>query len=87
MSAPARALARSGPPEPGPAATGQPAPAMRLYRIPEAVRLLGLSRTVVYELIRAGRLRAVRQGRARLIPASAIAGYIALLEREAEATP
>jgi excisionase family DNA binding protein len=54
-----------------------------LYRIPEAMVLLGMSRTVIYEQIRAGRLRSVKQGRARLIPGSAIAEYVALLEREA----
>ncbi|MFI2353015.1 helix-turn-helix domain-containing protein [Streptomyces sp. NPDC019443] len=54
-----------------------------LYRIEGAMKLLNLSRTVIYEQIRAGRLRAVRQGRARRIPASAIGEYVALLEREA----
>ena len=44
-----------------------------------------MSRTVVYEQLRSGRLRSVRQGRARLIPASAIAKYVALLETEAQA--
>ncbi|MFI8871354.1 MULTISPECIES: helix-turn-helix domain-containing protein [unclassified Streptomyces] len=56
-----------------------------LYRIPEAVQALGLSRSVVYDLIRAGRLRTVKEGRTRLVPASAIAEYVALLEREAGA--
>jgi excisionase family DNA binding protein len=58
------------------------APEWRLYRVPEAMQLLSLSRTVIYEQIRAGRLRSVRQGRARLIPADAIADYIALLITE-----
>ncbi|OZM79935.1 helix-turn-helix domain-containing protein [Pseudonocardia sp. MH-G8] len=57
-------------------------PSWRLYRIPEAMQLLSLSRTVIYEQIRAGRLRSVRQGRARLIPADAIADYVALLITE-----
>jgi excisionase family DNA binding protein len=57
----------------------------QLYRIPEAMRILSLSRSVIYEQIRAGRLRSVTQGRARLIPASAIAEYVALLESEARA--
>lgn len=56
-----------------------------LYRIPDAMRLLSLSRSVIYEQIRAGRLRTVHQGRACLIPARAIADYIALLESEAQA--
>lgn len=57
-------------------------PAWRLYRIPEAMRLLSMSRSVIYEQIRAGRLRSVCQGRTRLIPASAIEEYVALLVRE-----
>lgn len=56
-----------------------------LYRIPEAMRVLSLSRSVIYEQIRSGRLRSVTEGRARLIPASAIAEYVALLESEARA--
>jgi excisionase family DNA binding protein len=55
----------------------------QLYRIPDAMRLLSMSRSVIYEQLRSGRLRSVRQGRARLIPASAITDYIALLEAEA----
>ncbi len=60
-----------------------PAHDRRLYRVCEAMRLLSLSRSVIYELIRSGRLRSVTQGRTRLIPASAIEDYIALLEQEA----
>ncbi len=55
-----------------------------LYRIPEAMRLLSLSRSVIYNQIRTGRLRSVKEGNARLIPAAAIADYVALLEAEAE---
>jgi len=54
-----------------------------LYRVDEARLVLSMSRTVIYELIRSGRLRSVKQGRSRLIPASAITEYVALLEREA----
>lgn len=54
-----------------------------LYRVADAMQVLSMSRTVIYELIRTGRLRTVKEGRARLIPASAIAEYVALLEREA----
>ena len=57
---------------------------LALYRIPDAMRLLNLSRTVIYEQLRAGRLRSVHQGRARLITATAIRDYIALLEAEAQ---
>jgi excisionase family DNA binding protein len=57
---------------------------LQLYRVPEAMRILSLRRSTIYELIRSGRLRSVREGRARLIPASAIAEYVALLKNEAQ---
>ncbi|GAA3801749.1 hypothetical protein GCM10022226_21970 [Sphaerisporangium flaviroseum] len=66
-------------------AAGTHAPGeIQLYRIPDAMKVLGLGRSVIYELIRSNRLRAVRQGRARLIPAAAIREYVALLEAEAQ---
>ncbi|WP_018253053.1 helix-turn-helix domain-containing protein [Salinispora mooreana] len=58
-------------------------PIKALYRIPEAMSLLSLSRSVIYEQIRAGRLRTVQQGRTRLVPATAITAYVDLLEQEA----
>jgi excisionase family DNA binding protein len=57
----------------------------QLYRISDAMAVLSMSRSVIYEQIRSGRLRSVTQGRSRLIPVSAIADYIALLEQEANA--
>lgn len=59
-------------------------PERHLYRVTEAMRLLSMSRSVIYEQIRAGRLRAVKQGRARLIPATAIQQYVQLLINESE---
>jgi excisionase family DNA binding protein len=56
---------------------------LQLYRVRDAMRLLKLSRTVIYEQLRTGRLRSVQQGRARLITAGAIRDYIKLLEDEA----
>jgi excisionase family DNA binding protein len=56
-----------------------------LYRIADAVVVLSLGRTAIYEQIRSGRLRTVTQGRTRLIPASATTEYIKLLEQEANA--
>jgi excisionase family DNA binding protein len=56
-----------------------------LYRVTEAMALLSLSRSVLYEELRCGRLRSVHVGRTRLIPATAITEYVALLEREARA--
>jgi hypothetical protein len=44
-----------------------------------------MSRSVVYEQIRAGRLRTVKQGRSTFITAAAITEYIELLELEASA--
>ena len=55
-----------------------------LYRVPEAMRLLSLSRSVLYQQMRLGRIRSVKEGNTRLIPADAIADYVALLEAEAE---
>jgi len=55
----------------------------KLYRVPEAMALLSLKRSVIYELLRSGRLRSVHEGRTRLVPAAAIAEYVALLDREA----
>ncbi|MEU9832722.1 helix-turn-helix domain-containing protein [Streptosporangium sp. NPDC048047] len=57
---------------------------LRLYRVKDAMTMLGLGKTVIFEQIRAGRLRSVKQGRARLISATAIRDYISLLEKEAE---
>jgi excisionase family DNA binding protein len=57
----------------------------QLYRVKDAMVILSLSHTSIYEQIRSGRLRSVKEGRSRLIPASALADYVALLEREAEA--
>jgi excisionase family DNA binding protein len=54
-----------------------------LYRVNDLPPVLSLSRTVVFELIRTGRLRSVKEGRARLVPASAVREYLILLEKEA----
>ena len=59
--------------------------ARELYRVVEVMALLSLSRSVLYEELRSGRLRSVHVGRTRLIPATAITEYVALLEREADA--
>jgi excisionase family DNA binding protein len=56
----------------------------QLYRVTEAMALLSLSRSVIYEQLRSGRLASVHVGRTRLIPADAITEYVALLTREAE---
>ena len=42
-----------------------------------------MSRSVIYEQIRAGRLHTVTQGRRRYVTAAGITNYVHLLEREA----
>ena len=54
-----------------------------LYRVCQAGEVLSLSRSVVFDLMRMGRLRSVKEGRTRLIPLSALREYVELLEREA----
>jgi excisionase family DNA binding protein len=56
-----------------------------LYTVPEAMEMLNLSRTVIYEQIRSGRLLTVTQGRRRLVPASSMTAYVDLLVTEATA--
>ncbi len=58
-------------------------PEQVLYKIPEVMAMLRMSRHVVYEQIRAGRLRIVKQGRATFVTAAAVRDYVALLEHEA----
>ncbi len=50
----------------------------------EAMLLLGMSRTVLYEQIRSGRLATVTQGRRRYVTAITIDRYVELLEEEAQ---
>jgi excisionase family DNA binding protein len=47
-----------------------------LLRVDEAGRRLNLGRTVMYELIRSGRLRSVKVGKLRLIPTSALVEFV-----------
>jgi excisionase family DNA binding protein len=53
-----------------------------LFKVAEAMEILSMSRTVIYEQMRNGRLRYVKQGRATLITATAIRNYVGLLENE-----
>ena len=67
---------------------GQPVAEMKreippiLYRVEEAAEALRMSRSVVYELIRSGRLRTVKEGRRRLVPVTALTEYVAELIEE-----
>jgi excisionase family DNA binding protein len=66
--------------------SGITVPERHLYRLPEAMQLLSMSRSVIYEQIRSGRLKTVNQGRVRLVPKVAITEYVNLLIRESEGT-
>lgn len=57
----------------------------RLLSVDEAAATLGLGRSLLYGEIQAGRLRSVTVGRRRLVPACAIAAYIA--KKEADRAP
>lgn len=52
-------------------------------RVPEAMQVLRLSRTTIYELIRSKRLIACKEGASTLIPVDSINNYKALLMKEA----
>ena len=58
-------------------------PSRALYDVTEAMALLNLSRSQIYELIRSDRLLTVTVGRRRLVPAESITTYVALLVSEA----
>jgi len=54
-----------------------------LYRPKQAAKVLDISRDKLYDLIRAGRITSVKDGRARFITADALAAYVSQLEAEA----
>ena len=47
-----------------------------LLTIPETTRRLNVGRTMTYELIMSGELESVTIGRARRVPADAVAAYV-----------
>jgi hypothetical protein len=53
------------------------------YTIPDVIALLSMSRSVICEQIRAGRLEAVHQGRRCYVTAAALERSVALLGSEA----
>jgi excisionase family DNA binding protein len=57
-----------------------------LYTIAEVQAMLRMSRSVIFDELRDGRIRSVTRGRSRRIPAAAVREYITLLEHEAEAS-
>ena len=55
-----------------------------LYRPKEAAAALGISKTVLYGLIRANRIRSIKDGKFRFITADALRDYVRQLESQAE---
>ena len=57
-----------------------------LLTVPEAAEALAISRSKLYELIAAGRIRSVRIDGSRRVPVEALRTYIAQLLDQEEAT-
>lgn len=55
-----------------------------LYTPEDAAAILSLTRTRMYDLMRAGQLRSVKLGRSRRIPADALGEFVTSLVAEAE---
>ena len=53
-----------------------------LFSVAEAAGLMGLGRSLVYQLVMRGDLRSIKLGRARRIPAKALDEYIQRLQSE-----
>ena len=51
-----------------------------LLRPEDAARVLGVSRSTVFDLIRSGRLRSVKIGHLRRVSATALADFVARLD-------
>ncbi len=54
-------------------------PAPLAYTVPDACKAAGLGRTTLYELIAAGRVRAMKAGTRTLIEADSLRSYLASL--------
>jgi excisionase family DNA binding protein len=52
-----------------------------LYRPREAAAALGISKAVLYTLIRSNRIRSIKDGKFRFITADAMHEYVRALER------
>lgn len=48
----------------------------KTYTVPEVARLLGISKAHAYELIRIGRVPAIRLGRRILVPRRLLDGFL-----------
>lgn len=67
-------------------AAGALLPRQRLLRVWEAAAVLGVSRSVAYELIGSGALRGLRVGRSLRVATEDVELYVARLRAEAGAT-
>jgi excisionase family DNA binding protein len=55
-----------------------------LYRPREAAAALGISKTFLHGLIRANKIRSIKDGKFRFITADALREYVRTLERDYE---
>lgn len=55
-----------------------------LYRPKEAAKVLGRSKTQLYGLIRANRIKSIKEGKFRFITADALQEFVRILENEQE---
>lgn len=53
------------------------------YSVNESAEVLGIGRTLLFELIREGRIPSVKLGHRRLIPRSDLEEFVQSLQREA----
>ncbi len=53
-----------------------------LYRPREAAAALGISKTILYGLIRSNRIRSIKDGKFRFITADALHEYVRALEQQ-----
>jgi excisionase family DNA binding protein len=54
-----------------------PAPMRLLLTIPEAAASLGVSRSLIYELVHIGTITTIKIGRSRRVPVAALENFIA----------
>ena len=69
-------------PRQAPLGSSLTSPRIQLIPVEEAARLLGIGRSMTYDLIRSGQLRSVKIGKRRLVPAFAIDEAIERLSQE-----
>lgn len=55
-----------------------------LYRPKEAAQMLGIGRATLYDLMRSGRIRSVKDGGMRFITLDALRAYVRQLEDQAD---